>query len=150
MKKPVLIALSLSVLSACATTYDPKEVCTSEWIGKSSEKAVAELMDDTQGAVKALRKAAASYVEGKTPGPFQLWSLSNSLKKVENELTDGRGIKDLKILAQTCNDPKIVSDGLTSFVSELGLPPQMTRFVEELPRYKELMARHMRDITTTK
>jgi len=146
MRKILILAACGVFLTGCASTPDPEKVCTSEWISKSAGKAVAEITGDTQGAVKSIRKVASSYVEGKTPGPLQMFALSRSLKGLEKELTRGSGIRDLKTVAKTCNNPKIMTDGISAFVDGMGLPPQMVRIVESLPQYRNLIESHLRDI----
>ncbi len=146
MRKLFLLAICGMLLTGCASTPDPAKVCTSDWISKRAGKAVADITGDTQGAVKSIRKVAGSYVEGKTPGPLQMFALSRSLKSLEKELTRGSGIRDLKTVAKTCNNPKIMTDGLTAFVDDMGLPPQMVRIVESLPQYRNIIESHLRDI----
>ena len=146
MRRLFLIATLPFLLSACASTPDPAEICTTEWIKPRAEKAMSELMDDTGSAVKSMRKVADKYMQGKTPGPLQMFSLSNSLKSLEKELTRGRGIKDLKTLAKTCDDPQIITDGMTEFVSSLGLPERLSAFIKALPRYQELLESQLEDL----
>ena len=146
MRRFILIVTLPLLVSACASTPDPAEICTSEWIKPRAEKAMTELMDDTSSAVKSMSKAADKYRQGKTPGPLQMFALSNSLKSLEKELTRGRGIKDLKTLAKTCNDPQIVTNGMTAFVEQLGLPRRMSAFIQALPRYQELLASQLKDL----
>jgi len=66
-------------------------------------------------------------------------ALSRSLKGLEKELTSGRGIKDLKILANTCDDPKIVSKAMGGFLRNQGLPENIINFVENMEQYKSLL-----------
>ena len=147
MRKILVTILATCALSACASTqYDAAEVCSADWIKPRAADALTELIDDTEGAVKSMRKVSTKYMEGKTPGPLQMFALSNSLKSLEKELTKGQGIKDLKILAKTCNDPQIVTDGMKAFVENLGLPQRISAFIEALPRYQELLAAQLRDI----
>ncbi len=146
MRRLMLLAACPFLFSACASTPDPAEVCTTEWIKLRAEKAVTELLDDTQGAVKSMRKVTAKYVEGKTPGPLQLFALSNSLKSLEKELTRGRGIRDLRTLAKTCNDPKIVMDGMSTFMDNLGLPDRLRAIVQAMPKYQELLAEQLQGL----
>jgi len=48
-------------------------------------------------------------------------------------------MRDLKTLAQTCNDPKIVTSAMTQMMRENGLSQGMIDFVERLPQYKDLI-----------
>jgi len=65
--------------------------------------------------------------------------LSNSLKGLEKELKNGQGIRDLKILAATCDDPKIISDAMGGFLRKQGLPDNIINFIEGMGLYQELI-----------
>jgi len=72
IKSIALAATTCLMLSACATTPDPAKICTSEWIGARSDKAISRIETRSASSLKALKKASASWAQGKTPGPFQL------------------------------------------------------------------------------
>ena len=82
---------------------------------------------------------AETYASGNTPGPIQLFRLSNAMSALSNELRNGRGMRDLKTLAGRCNDPKIISDSLTGFMKQQNLPDQMINFIENLDIYKNIL-----------
>ena len=65
--------------------------------------------------------------------------LSNSLKGLEKELKNGQGIRDLKTLSATCNDPKIISDAMGGFLRRQGLPDNIINFIEGMGLYQELI-----------
>ncbi len=140
MKKLCLIPVATLILSACATTPDPAKVCTAEWIQPRTEKAVSAIEKDTRGVIKNLRKVALSYADGKKPGPLTMWSLSNSVKKLESELESGRGIRDLRMLARTCDDPKIISDTMGRYLRSHNLPDGLIRFIENLDDYQKILS----------
>ena len=131
-----LISISLA---GCATAPDPAKVCTSEWIGKRSDKAINRIESKAGRSLKSLRKAGESWAKGKTPNPFQMLMLSSSLKSLEKELKNGRGIKDLKTLSATCNNPKIISDAMGGFLRKQGLPDNIINFIEGMGLYQELI-----------
>lgn len=133
-------------LSGCATTYDPAEVCTAEWIKPRADRALAELKNDTQDVFKALRRNADSWASGQVPGAFQMIALSSALKKLQRQVEYGQGVKDLKVLANTCDDPDIVLDSISSFMRDQGLPEQMVTFIEDLPAYQEALEEIIKDI----
>lgn len=133
-------AVSLSfIVTACATAPDPAKVCTSEWIGKRSDKAISRIESKAGRSLKSLQKAGQSWANGKTPNAFQLLALSSSFKSLEKELKNGRGIKDLKTLSATCKDPKIISDAMGGFLRKQGLPDNIINFIESMGAYKELI-----------
>jgi len=133
------VTASILALSACATTANPEKVCTADWIGKRSDKAMNNIERKAKPALRKLGKAAESWAAGKKPGPLQLWSLQGSVNSLTRELETGRGMRDLKTLAQTCNDPKIVTSAMTQMMRENGLSQGMIDFVERLPQYKDLI-----------
>ncbi len=124
----------------CATAPDPAKVCTSEWIGARADKAVSRIERKGGKSLRSLKKAGESWSRGKTPNPFQILMLSSSFKSLEKELTNGRGIKDLKTLAATCDDPKIISDAMGGFLRKQGLPDNIINFIEKMDLYQRLIA----------
>ena len=130
--------VSLSV-SGCATAPDPAKVCTSEWIGKRSDRAISRIESKASRSLNSLQKAGESWAKGKKPNPFQMLMLSNSLKGLEKELKNGQGIRDLKILAATCDDPKIISDAMGGFLRKQGLPDNIINFIEGMGLYQDLI-----------
>ena len=143
----LITALALPfMLSACATAPDPAKVCTAEWISPRTASAVEDITKSTSSAMSALRRLADTYASGRTPGPLQLLSLSSAMKSLEREAKNGRGIRDLKTLASTCNDPSLLTDTLTNFMSDQGLPDQMINFVTQTPIYQNLLQEALADI----
>lgn len=141
--KHLFALLTLSILcfsiSGCATAPDPAKVCTSEWIGKRSDKAISRIERKASRSLKSLQKAGESWARGKAPNPFQMLMLSNSLKGLEKELKNGQGIRDLKTLSATCDDPKIISDAMGGFLRKQGLPDNIINFIEGMGIYQELI-----------
>ena len=136
----LLFILALSIfVTGCATAPDPAKVCTAEWIGERSDKAIDRVQSKAGSSLKSLQKAGESWVKGKTPNLIQMALLSRSLKGLENELKNGRGIKDLKTLSATCNDPKIISDAMGGFLRKQGLPDNIINFIEGMGIYQELI-----------
>ena len=133
-------ALSLSMLSACASAPDPAKVCTAEWIGERSDKALDSIQDRASSSIKAMRKASDSLAKGKTPGVFQQLALLNALNGMKKELTRGQGIKDLKTVAKTCNDPNIVKNAMTDLMKRNGMSDSFIKRVESNPIYQGLIS----------
>ena len=140
MKRFVIMMSCGLLLSACATTPDPAKVCTAEWITPRADKAINAIEKDTRGVIKKLRKVGTSFAEGKTPGPLDLLSLTRSAEKLEAELKTGRGIRDLRTLSRTCDDPKIITDAMAGFMRSQGLPDGLVNFIESLEDYQKLLA----------
>lgn len=144
----IIAAISASVLalSACATTANPEKVCTADWIDKRSSKAMGNIERKAKPALRKLGKAAESWAAGKKPGPLQLWSLQGSVNSLTKELQSGRGMRDLKTLAKTCNDPKIVTSAMTNMMRDNGLSQGMIDFVERLPQYRDIILKDLSDM----
>lgn len=136
----VSLAILSTTIASCATAPDPAKVCTSEWISKRSDKAISRIESKAGRSLKSLQKTGESWSKGKTPNPFQMLMLSRSLKSLENELKNGQGIRDLKTLSATCNDPKIISDAMGGFLRKQGLPDNIINFIEDMGIYQELIA----------
>jgi len=137
----LLTALLLSTaISGCATAPDPAKVCTSEWISKRSDKAISRIEKKAQNTLKPLQKAGEKWAQGKQPNFIQMAMLGRSLKSLEKEVKNGQGIKDLKILSATCNDPQIISRAMDGFLRKQGLPDNIINFIEGMGLYQELIA----------
>lgn len=130
--KPTSAALACAfALQACASTPDPAEVCTAEWIAPRAERALDRIESRTGKAFRNIRKAAASYVGGDAPGPLTMLSLRRSLRDLERELTDGQGVRDLRFLARTCDDPEFIEDTMTELLERQDLPRGVVAFMED-------------------
>ena len=132
-------AILSTALAGCATAPDPAKICTSEWISKRSDKAISRIESKAGRSLNSLQKAGKSWSKGKTPNPFQMLMLSRSLNSLEKELKNGQGIRDLKTLSATCNDPKIISDAMGGFLRKQGLPDNVVNFIEGMGIYQELI-----------
>ena len=145
-------ALALVILaaplffSACATAPDPAEVCTTEWIQPRTARAIDDIERSSSSAIKSLKKLGETYAAGKTPGPLQLFALSNSMKSLERQVKNGRGFRDLKTLASTCNDPAVITDSLTGFMRDQGLNDNMINFVTQSQIYQSFINEALEDI----
>lgn len=139
LKTTGFTALSCLILSACATTPDPAKICTSEWIGARSDRALSRIETRSASSLKSLKRASRSWAAGKTPGPFQLLALSNSIGKLKKELTNGAGIKDLRTLASTCNDPEIISTAMRDLLGRQELPERFQSMIEQSPIFENLL-----------
>lgn len=144
-----LLACTLGAitLGACASTPKAEEVCTAGWVADRTGLAVDNIYNETSDTAQSLKKIGAIYLEGKSPNIFQLFSLSSKVKGLEKELLRGQGMKDLKTLAMTCDDPRILTNGIASYVDRLELPEKMRAFMEDLPEYKDMVAKNLKDLT---
>lgn len=123
--KAIVIAAILSgagLTAGCATTPDPAVICTAEWIKPRTARAVKELRRDTGRTIKSLKKNAAKLEKGGKLAPFRAASMINSVQKLATKIERGRGVRDLKTLAATCNDPSIVRDGVVGYMQDVEAP----------------------------
>lgn len=123
-------ALALAFAAGGCATADPDVVCTANWIERRTDRAVAELTRDTRGAVGALLEVGEAYASGDGPGVFSLLRLRGALDALESELTEGRGVRDLRLLARTCDEPELVARGLGRWLDAQGLPSAVRDLVE--------------------
>lgn len=135
------------VLMGCATTPDPAKICTSEWITPRAEKAVSRLENRTRSAIKPLKSVGESLAKGKTPGPFTMLRLSSSFERLEKELTEGRGIQDLKLLASTCDDPEIITKAMRDVFENQGVPTKALDFIENLEFYQNILRENLESLS---
>ncbi|MEM7727904.1 MAG: hypothetical protein AAF311_01370 [Pseudomonadota bacterium] len=121
--------LAGAVLYGCATSPDPAVVCSAEWIAPRADEAV-ELIEDKLGdSLSAFADVGESRIRGRSPGPIELLRLSNAAKSLEQELKDGRGIRDLRTLATTCDDPELIRSEILSLLGRQQLPERITEFL---------------------
>ena len=125
------IAFSALALAGCSTTPDPAKICTAEWIEPRAERALDRLESRTAKAFRNIRRAASAYVAGDEPGTLTLLSLRGSLRDLEREIKDGQGVRDLRLLARTCDDPDFIAEKMTEFLDRQNLPDGVVRFMDE-------------------
>ena len=90
--------------------------------------------------MSTLKKASDTLAKGKTPGVFQQLALLNALNGMKKELTRGQGIKDLKTVAQTCNDPNIIKNAMNSLMQRQGISESFIERIEKNPIYQSLIS----------
>lgn len=69
-----------------------------------------------------------------------MFALSRALKNLEKELTQGQGIKDLKTVAKTCNDPEIISDSMRDLLERQGVSDKLIKRIEGSPIYQNVLS----------
>ena len=138
--KTSFIAFAVIGLTACASTPDPAEVCSAEWIAPRTSSAVAKIEKRASSAMKSLVKAAKIRATGDDLNFLEGMSFYRSMSKLRNELTKGQGIKDLKTVATTCNDPTIVSDAMKSLMQSQGISDSLLRRIENNPIYQSVIS----------
>jgi len=141
MRFNLFICLSaFAVLSACASTPDPAEICSAEWIAPRAEKAVKRIEKRAGSSFRTLSKVSKTWASGKTPGPLQMFALSNAVSKMKKELTKGQGIRDLRRVAKTCNDPELIKNSMRDLMEKQGLSDGLITWMEKNPIYENLVS----------
>lgn len=134
-----ILCTALLLLTACASTPDPAEVCSAEWITPRATKAVNKIEKRAKSSFRTLSKVSETWASGKTPGPLQMFQLTRALDKMKKELTNGQGIKDLKIVSKTCKDPEIIKDSMRVLLERQGLSESAMQFIESNPIYQSVI-----------
>ena len=124
------LSLFAVLLTACASTPDPAVVCTAEWIEPRAERAVDRIETRSAKALKAFKDVGEAWMSGDSPGPLQLFRLSNAVDSLEDELRNGHGVRDLRTLASTCNDPDLIRTRLVSILDRQNVPSSVTSFLD--------------------
>lgn len=139
--KLLMSAIIVSALSlgACSTVPDPAKVCTAEWIAPRAERAMHSFEKGTRKIFKTFRKSADRLQDGGKMGPLQMFVMMNALSSLANKFENGRPMRDMRTLAQTCNDPKLITKAMTDFMRDKGLSDQFINFINGLDEYKELL-----------
>lgn len=118
------------LLTACSTTPDPAEICTSSWIEARADRAIDRIETRLAKTLNALQSAGERWVVGETPGPIQMFRLSQATKNLEKELTDGRGVQDLRMLARTCNDADLIRTEMVDLLKRQNMSDELIQFLE--------------------
>ena len=126
-----MLITSLS-LGACATTPDPAKVCTAEWIKPRAAKAVKELRKETGRTLKSLKRSAAKLDNGGSLSAYQAMRMMSSMQTLVKRLQNGRGVKDLRTLSATCDDPAIVRDGVVGYMEDAGAPQSLLKLLRDV------------------
>lgn len=140
--------LAAALLSGCASTLTPEEICTPTWIAPRVDQAVDRIETRLDKTLKALSEAGESWLRGQTPGPLQLIRLSSAAKSLEREIEDGQGIRDLRLIARTCNDPELIRSQIYRLLDRQGFSPNMTDFLEQTGVMDEIIARAEGELRT--
>lgn len=130
---------SLLILPACATMPDPVEVCSAQWIAPRAERAMSDFKRDTRSIFKKLRKTGDTLQDGGTIGALQMFSLLSSLNALENKLKNGRAIRDMRMLATTCDDPELLKNAINDFMLEQGISERFIQFLNGFDAYTKLL-----------
>lgn len=135
----LLVIASAATLTACSTTPDPSKICTAEWIEPRADKALTRIETRLDKTFKSFRKAGDAWARGQSPGLFTMMSLDRSLKELERELTDGRGIRDLRLLADTCDDPDFIRSEFDRLLERQDVLPAVINFMNQIGLYERLL-----------
>lgn len=138
--RSVLFLPAIVLLSACASTPDPAEVCTAEWITPRTTSAVNKIEKRAQSSLNTLTDVSKTWAKGKTPNAWQMVKLSFAMNKMKKELTHGQGIKDLRTVAKTCNDPRLIKDSMRDILERQGIDENLIQRIETNPIYEGLIS----------
>ena len=128
------------ILSGCATAPTAEEICTPTWIAPRVDNAADRIETRLDDTLKALTSAGESWLSGQSPGPLQIIRLSSAAKKLEREIEDGQGIRDLRLIARTCNDPELIRTQIYALLDRQGVSSQMTDFLEQTGVMQEIIS----------
>ncbi len=142
MRSKILFSALLSAglsIGACSTTPDPAEICSAEWIEPRIERAVNEFERDTRKIFRKFRKAADSLQDGGNIGPLQMLSVMNAVSALADKFENAQAVQDMRLLAQTCDEPELIKNAMTGFMRKKGLPDIFIGFINEIDAYKDLL-----------
>ena len=140
MRRTLFLIPALTLLSACASTPDPAEICTAEWITPRATKAVNQIEKSAKSSFKTFADVSKTWASGKQPNLLQSVALFSAMNKMKKELTRGQGIKDLKTVAKTCNDPSIIKTSMHDLLERQGLSDNLIAWIENSPIYESLIS----------
>ena len=100
--------LTLLLLSACASTPRPEEVCSASWIKPRTDAALGQFQSQTRDTWERLRRTGEGAAERGTIGLVEKATVLLSLTSLVNDFQSSQALKDLRTLGQTCDDPDLV------------------------------------------
>ena len=63
-------------------------------------------------------------------------SMLNTAQGMVTKVERSRGLKDLRILSETCDDPAIMKDAFTGFLDDMGVTDQLRAMFEQMQALK--------------
>lgn len=135
-----IITLLVSLLlTACASTPPPEEICSAAWIKPRTDAALDEFKDATSGKWKTLQRSSEQTANGNDLGLLEKARVILSLASVVSSFQNSQALEDLQTLGKTCDDPELVSNALRGVLSEYGVPDTYIDLLDELEGFIELM-----------
>jgi len=134
-----IIAGVFAVVSACATAPNPAEICSADWVSLRADKAMTQFKRDTRPIFKNLRKLGDRAHDGRNIGPLQMYSLMNSMNRLARKFENGRAMKDMRLLASTCDDPDLIKTAMTDFMRDQGFSEQFITFLNGFDAYRNML-----------
>ena len=98
-----------------------------------------EFKRDTTKTFKTFRKTADRMKDGGSIGPLQMFSMMNALSSLANKFENGRAMKDMRTLAQTCDDPELIKNAMTDFMRDQGISEQFIGYINGIDEYRKLI-----------
>lgn len=125
--------------SACATQPTPQEICSKEWIAPRVDRAMYDFKRDTGKTLKTLKKAGNTLSKNGELSTYQMFKVASAVTKLGDRMKNGHAIKDLRTLAQTCNDPELIKTAMNDFLHEQGVSERFIAFLNDLDKYTKLL-----------
>lgn len=126
-------------MSACTTIPDPAEVCSVEWVNLRADRAMKEFKRDTRSIFRKLKKTGSQLENGDNIGPLQMFSLMNAISNLGKKIENGQAMRDMRTLANTCDDPQLIKNAMTEFMREQGIDEKFIRFLNSFEAYTKLL-----------
>ncbi len=126
--------------TSCAKRYDPEEVCTAKWIKPRVDQAMADFKEGAASAFETLGKTSEKVAAKGELGQFDKISAMISLASLAYKFKNGDAVKDLRILGDTCKDPKLVSKAFSGYLEEQGAPKSIIQLLNDVDAFQKLIA----------
>jgi hypothetical protein len=130
---------SMLVISACATTPDPEIVCSADWIAPRAERAMKEFKQDTRSTFRTFKKTGNRLQKGQSLGPIQMLSMMSAINGLADKFKNGKAMRDMRTLANTCDDPSLIKNAMTDYMREQGISENFIDFINDIDVYKNLL-----------
>ena len=135
---------TLLLATACATTPDPAEVCSAEWIKPRADAAMQDFRENVDDILGTLAGTSEAVAQSEGFGLVERARVLFNLARLVNTFQDGQTLRDLRTLGDTCNDPKLALRAFNDVLTEYEVPEPFIQLLNELEGFRQLVAESQR------
>ncbi len=140
MRATQVLLLSFVLLSGCATTPNPEEICSAEWIKPRADAAMEDFRENVGEILGTLAGTSEAVEQSEGFGLVERARVLFDLARLVNTFQDGQTLRDLRTLGDTCNDPELALRAFNGVLTEYEVPQPVIQLLNELEGFRQLVA----------